>query len=215
MVNRTGQGAPIPLFQGGKASFSPMESINYGTTSPSSTSNPFQSIAQAIQGVSSHIEDRLDLQAKIEGAKSGTLAGQNGVPNLQDEMTLRGQAFNMAARDAVETQFNLMGIKNISELEDAHKADPQGFEEKAKSYLDGISQKLSEFDPEIANKLKADYEVRSLSALSRIKSTARAMARDRMLETESVYQDNLKNDIQKTSANIFKPNTPQIGRAHV
>ncbi|MBE2191866.1 MAG: hypothetical protein IAE63_06775 [Alphaproteobacteria bacterium] len=203
----------LPTFQGGRRVSQSLDSISYNTVASKSANNPFESISMALRNASSHIEDRLDLQAKIEGAKAGTLAGQNGIPDLQAEDTLRGAAFNMAARDAAQTQFELGGITALNEYEKSHEADPQGFTKKADEYWQGISGKLQGFDPAMAQKLGAQYEIRKQNMLSRIEDKARAIARDRQMEGVLRLQMSLQDDLETSASKLYAPDTTPEQRA--
>lgn len=199
--------ADFPTLQTGRRISQPLDAVSYGSNGGQSLQNPFESISMALRNASAHIETRLDLQAKIEGAKAGTLAGQDGIPNLQDEMTLRGSAFNMAARDAVQTQFELNGITNLNDYEKAHEADPAGFRQKSDGYWSGIEAKLKEFDPAIAQKIGADYKIRATNALGRIEDRARAIARDQQLESVLKLQMSLQDSLENNAAQLFDPAT--------
>ena len=215
MVNRTGQGAPIPQLNIPRTGLQELPTISYGNASPKSTQNPFQSIVAALQNANNHVQDRLDLAAQVEATRAGAIAGQDGVPALQDSTTIRGRAFNLAAQDAVETQFEVAGLSALNDAEKKHQFDPKGFEAAAGGWLNGTAEKLDGYDPALSQKIKANYTIRMQSAMSRIEDRAMAVTRDKQMENVLTLQTMLQDDLENTAAQLFTPDTTPERRSEL
>lgn len=215
MVNRNSSpAAPLPMLVG-RRQFSDLGGVSYGTGSAASRLDPYQNIAAVLARASSHIEDRLDLAARAEGRKEGAIAGGSGIPDLRDETTIRGAAFNAAARDTVATQFELAGYRSLAAFEKEHAADPAGFKAKSAAWLSGVLPKLQNFDPALAQKIAGDYQLRLEGKLSQIEDRARAIARDKQLESALLLQTTLQEELRGASSRLFAANATPEERAKI
>lgn len=140
-------------------------------------------VANVLQDVSSRIEKRLDVQAQVEGRKAGQLAGMSGeLPQLMDDTTIRGNAFNESAKDAALTELSLESSSELRGLEEKYSADPVKYKQGVDSYLNGKIPSLTNFDPEVAQKYKANFLLRAETGLERVKEKQRSIIRDQMTE---------------------------------
>lgn len=186
--------------------YEPLPGINYGTASSTSSVNPFETISQVLHQTSRDIENRLDVQAKLAGAKAGLLAGQSGLPDMMDEATIRGEAFNIAARDAMKTRFDVESIKNLNAYEQDHMSDPKGFESKARAYFNGVYSQLESKYPDIAANFKTDFELRAETTLNRVKKRQMVAAKDSETETHLLAQQGYQDELQGMAQQLFAPN---------
>lgn len=162
------------------------------------------SIGDVLRHMSGRIEERLDVQAEVEGRAAGTAAGQQGtLPPLMDDGTIRGRAFNASAKDAAITRIDLQSRLRLSEIEAENGANPQGFRTKADAYLQGVMGELAPFDPALAQRYEADFRLRADGAQRRLEREAQAVARDRMLEDALRLQQAAAGDIAQDASNLF------------
>lgn len=162
------------------------------------------SIGEVLRKVSMRVEDRLDKQAQVEAAKQGTLAGMGEtLPALQDESTIRGEAFNAAAREAAITRLDLQGRLKLTELEDKYQADPAGFKKASEAYLRGATVGLAAFDQGLSQRYEASYKLREDGAAQRITERHQAVVRDQMTENALRLQMAATDEIAQQSQALF------------
>lgn len=205
MANQTGQGANVPKISRATGTTGEVPQIRYGTTTGmgEGLAQSARTVADVLQRVQMRMEDRLDLQAKIEGAKEGTLAGIDGVPTLQDELTIRGRAFNTAARDAVDTQFELQSRLTLAEYEKTSGGSATAFKAKSDKYLEGVMGQLEGFDPAMAQRFAANYKLKQENVLSSIAQANIAAARDKQVEGALMLHHQLETDLAGQASQLF------------
>lgn len=204
MVNRTGQGQGIVKSNRTMPVSGNAPRVQYSTTSGNGeTGAGFQSLGQTLGDMASRQEDRLDLIAHIEAGREGTIAGRDGLPERQDDSTIRGRAFNLAARDTMLVQTDARARKALMEYEDGHQADPAAFRAKADEWLQGALPALQRFDPKMALQIESDFNERSIAAENRIKDRQLAIARDAQSAETFSYQLSLQDEIAADASNLF------------
>lgn len=204
MVNRTGRGAALPTLNRNLPALVRTPQVQANAVSPGANAAPTTySFAQILNGINARVQDRLDVQAEIAGREAGRLAGQNGVPDLQNDATIRGRAFNTSARDAVATEFDLNGRLKLQELEETYQSDPLKFKAASDAYLKSSAAKLQGFDPEIAQHYGAEFQLRQLPAINRITDRQQAIIRDRQQERALRLQMQIQDELQQTASGMF------------
>lgn len=161
-------------------------------------------ISDMLNNISKRMEDRLDVQAATEAQRRGAEdGGRDELPDLQNEATIRGRAYNAAARDSVAMRVDLQSRQEISRLENEHAQDPQKFVQGASSYMQGAAADLNAFDPALAQRFEADYVLRAVAAERRVKDRHNALIRDRQMEDALRHQLAMQDDIAAEAAALF------------
>lgn len=206
MANRNGQVTPMPTLQKGSSVTAEIPRIQFAQTSDRGQSGgeALFSLSQTLKGISTRFEDRLDMQAQIEGRDAGYVAGENGVPQRADDMTIRGRAFNAAAADSMALQFELKSREALASYEDKAGANPAEFKKLSDAYITGAAAELRGFDIGLSQRFAGDYQIRAGNALERVKSKHEAIVRDRQLETSLRLQMALSDDIAAQAGRLFE-----------
>lgn len=209
MANRTGQGTNLPTLN---RSSLPVAGVSpVPVAADSGVARGLFSIGGLLREMSGRIEQRLDVQAEVEGRKEGTQAGMaDKLPQLKDDTTIRGRAYNNAARDAAITRIDMKSRLYLSELESKNTANPGGFKQKADGYLSGVLTELAQFDPALAQRYEADFRLRSDGVARRLEAQAQAVARDRMLEDALRLQQAAVGDIAQDASGLFDGNPEDV-----
>lgn len=173
------------------------------SAAPRNAGQGFSALADTLARINDRMQDRLDLQAQADGVRAGRVAGANGVPQLMDETTIRGAAYNRSARDSVMTQFELRTREFLHDTEQKYKNDPVRFNNSATTYINGIAEQLQGFDPGIAQEVAANFTLRKNTAITRIQDRADAIVRDRQTEDALRLQMNIQNDLQDQALELF------------
>ena len=206
MVNKTGNSMDMPRIDNRVGVSTAAPRVRYSSTS-SASANAGQaefSLAKTLRGMSDRLEDRLDIIAQVEGLEQGAIDGSSGqLPTLKDASTIRGRAYNAAAKDAAAVQYDLKGRQALSEYERNHAADPLAFKSKAEKYIDGVLPELRQFDPAFAERYKAEFALRTDSAINRVHDRQKAIARDMQLETALRHQLAVQDDLAQDAAALF------------
>lgn len=205
MANQTGQGSDIPGLRRTANVSADLQPVSFNTESGGTplAGTGILAVGDMIKGVTERYQKRLDIQAAVEGRRSGAVAGMNGIPEHQDDATIRGAAFNQAAQDSVATQFDLQSRLQLDAYKDAHKADPVGFKNAADSYLKGALPKLQEYDPVLAQHFAGEYTLRAEGLRDGIQSAADDIARDRQQEGALVLQQRVQEDMRGYAGQLF------------
>lgn len=206
MANRTGQSIDLPQLRQPKTVGAIAPRVQYATKSAAATNagKAEFTLAETLKGIGRRVEDRLDEIAAVNAAKEGALAVSDGkLPELLDDSTIRGRYFNQAARDTALTEFDLRGRKALSDFEKDHGADPVSFGQKSDDWLKGVLPDLQRFDPVLAKKYKAEYELRQDAAMGRVEQRHLAVVRDRQLETALRHQLAVQDELGAQAAALF------------
>ncbi|MDP2206981.1 MAG: hypothetical protein Q8K65_11825 [Alphaproteobacteria bacterium] len=212
MANRTGQGTNLPTLNRSSLPVAGLQPVRIAADTGSAQA--LFSIGGLLREMSGRIEERLDVQAEVEGRREGTLAGQQEtLPQLLDDTTIRGRAFNASAKDAAITRIDMQSRLYLSEIESKNTANPGGFRAKADSYMKGVLSQLATFDPALGQRYEADFSLRADGAARRLEAQAQAVARDRMLENALRLQQAATADIAQDAAGLFDagPENVQAG----
>ena len=215
MANRSGTGMAVRPFKRNQTQISavvPRVNISeMSDASPAAAQSSFL-LAQSLQKISMRMEDRLDIKAQVEATREGREAGLSGVPQLQDETTIRGKAFNASARDAVRTEFDLNARLRLDDLEKEFTHDPVGFEEKSQAFIAGHLSALKEQGyEEIAQDIGASFELNRRNAFGRIEKRQQALIRDRQIENALHYQARAQEEIIKASRLLMNAPAHEMG----
>lgn len=202
MANRSGQGPSLPRVNRNSLPVAAVPPVQI--RADTAVANGMFSIGDMLRNMSGRIEQRLDVMADIEGRKAGTAAGLGEtLPQLMDDATIRGRAYNIAAKDAAITRIDTQSRLYLSELESKHTANPGAFRQKADAYLNGQLTELAQFDPALAQRYENDFRLRADGASRRLEGQAQAVARDRMLEDALRLQQSAAGDIAQDAAGLF------------
>lgn len=206
MANRTGQNYSVPKLGRNTGVQTATPVVRYATTpgvAPNAGTQAF-ALGDVLKQISSRIEDRLDIQADVEGLRDGAIAGAGeNLPQLKDETTIRGRAFNRSARDAVAVRVDLQGRETLNDYEQKNLNNPTGFRRAADAYLQGQLPALQAFDPSLAQRYEAEYKLRADSIETRVMDRHREIVRDRQLETSLRHQLALQDEIASDAATLF------------
>lgn len=149
----------------------------YGQFTPTgpdfSTAKRFQALAGLADQVGEAASQfgKIALQERADkAAKAGALAGaqverdEEGniiAPELQQENTYYGQAFNESAINAYKSGISLDARKRLDELAEQYKDDPIAYKKEADAYKSGVIQSLPlELQVEVAPTLDEDIYFR-------------------------------------------------------
>lgn len=213
MANVSGKQTRVPSVDPARPVVQAIPRVEISTQS---TANPYAGqaaagAAQMLEGINARIRERLDIQAAALAAREGTVSAKGGaIPALRDESTIRGAAFNRAAKDAVITENDLALRIKLSDLETANKADPVKFAQGARAFWEGMRPSLEQFDPAVAQELGAGYSMRMQDATERITSRQQAIARDRMVESALILQMRVQSDLEEQASRLFNAPPDQV-----
>lgn len=185
--------------------------VNFSAILAADRTNPGGSIlvAEMLKQASTKIEDRLDIYAAEEGRREGIKQGSVSVPDLKDAATIRGRAYNDAARASVSAQFDLKGREKLDALEEAYGADAGVFVKAAEAWQNSVLANLETFDPAIALEFKTNYQLRQKAAQNRIVERQTAIARDRQMEGALRLQMSLEEEMAGLSLQLFSAEPEQ------
>lgn len=206
MANRTGQSENLPSIDTrvGVSGASPRVRYSSTTTAASNAGQAEFSLAETLRQMSSRMEDRLDIIAATEARREGAFSGSGiNPPRLKDESTIRGRAYNEAAKDVFVTNADLNARKALNEYENEHSADPVKIKEKGRAYLDGVLPDIMGLDPQLAQRYRAEFELRLEDAAGRALDRQKAIARDRQLEDALRHQMAIQDDLAASAAELF------------
>jgi hypothetical protein len=206
VANRTGQTQGIPVLSRDirVSGATPVVSYARASAAAQNAGQPSFALAQLMRDISGRFEDRLDIQAQADGLRQGTIEGaKDQLPQLQDETTIRGRAFNAAARDSVLIRIDMQGRKTLSDLEEKNQTDAGTFRKNADAFLKGHADALRQFDPAVAQQFEAEYSLRADAAEGRIQERHRAIVRDRQIEQSLRYQIALQDELGQDAASLF------------
>ncbi|MDI1227355.1 MAG: hypothetical protein PSY14_06710 [bacterium] len=213
MANVTGAGGAVPQLNRQSGSIAGAPTVSYGNTpaaNPGALAPGFKDLATVLHGISSKIEDRLDIEAAVAAGDEGTNAGVNGIPDRRDDATIRGAAFNKSAREAVATQFEMKSRQALADYEKAHFADPRGFQDKGDKYLQGLLPEMQGFDPALAQHFQNNFKLQQLNALNRVTARADSITADRQLENALTNYDQIERDQATLSAQLFSSGSANV-----
>jgi len=194
----------------------------YGQFTPTgpdfSTAKRFQALAGLADQVGEVASQfgKIALQERADKAtKAGALAGaqverdEEGsiiAPELQQENTYYGQAFNESAINAYKSGISLDARKRLDELAEQHKNDPLAYKEEADAYKAGVLKSLPvELQVELAPTLDEDIYFREKVVRKNFtdnefnKNLAILEEDISSLENEILYAAN-KGDVEKQQA---------------
>jgi hypothetical protein len=204
---------PVPHLSREMPLSSPTVRVNYSVVSPLAE-NSVQTVSlvgQLLSDISRKVQDRLDVAAQVDGARQGAIAGAgDAIPAQQDDATIRGHAFNVAARDAVATRYELQGRIALSDYEQGNPADPVKFRSMAEAYINGQMADLQAYDPQLAQHYGADYSLRMNDAVTRIKGRQDAIARDQQLEGALRLQMTAQDELAQQAQDLFAGDPAQF-----
>jgi hypothetical protein len=205
VANRTGQGQSIPEFERQDRLSSDIPRIKFATQS---AANPAagqagNTLAALLSDMSNNVEDRLDIHAEIEGRDAGQVAGENGIPERQDDATIRGRAHNRAASDAIAVQYELKSRQALQGYENESGLDTVKFQQSSDAYLKGATDDLAKFDRGMSQRFAAKYQLQQSAAINRITKQRNAVQRDNMLEDSLKLQAVLEKDLAQQADALF------------
>lgn len=213
MANRTGRGIGVQRYKKSSGISSAIPSVNiseFSGASPAGAQAAYTS-AEAFQNISKRMEDRLDFRAAKQATEEGRAAGRSGIPQLRDEETIKGAAFNKAAMDSMRTDFDLKSRMRLSELEEQYANDPNEFEVQSQAFIQGHLSALREGGyPDIAQEVQDSFMINSRNALVRIKNNAMAIESDRQYESALLEQIELQKQIRSNAASLFSSEPQDI-----
>lgn len=212
VVNRTGQGIRAPELErrSSVSAVIPTVQINQQTNVNRRAGESALAAGVILNDVNAKIQDRLDIQAEIDGQKQGAIDGQEGLPNLKDDATIRGRAYNRSAKDAASVEFDLNSRMMLSELEEKYSSNPVEIKSKGEAYLNGALPKLQNFDPALAQNFEANFRLRQDSVIKRASAKRDAIARDRQMESALRMQLVLNEDLNADAMELVTGDPNQV-----
>jgi hypothetical protein len=181
VANESGRGVNLPQVSRNTGQLASIPQVRVATADGIGKS--LFSIGNMLGNITKTMEDRLDVKAQVDAGRAGTLAGMDEkLPQLQDETTIKGRAFNMAARESAITRMDMAGREQLKQLEDKFKTNPKKYQEESDSWLNGVNSELMRFDPKLAQRYEADFTARRDAHMSRIEGRHEAIVRDQQLE---------------------------------
>jgi hypothetical protein len=180
--------------------------VSYSATAPvaRNAGEPIANLGKVLSGIQNTIENRKDLRVAVDSKRAGQMAGQNGIPALMDETTIRGENFNQAAREGVAVQYSLKSRQALRDYEEQHAMDPVGFKGKATAFIGGFLPKLQEFDPAMAQKFEGDFSLEVDAAAARISERHIAAVRAQQVEESLALKLQYEDDIALQAQTLFQ-----------
>lgn len=211
--NATRYGVPRELLQGraptaDMVSASAIPRIEYST----GTARALQQFSQNLFSISMQLEDRLDDQARAEGAVSGAAAGAAGQTELRDYSTIRGRSYNQAMISTFVTTMDTNTITKIAALQQQFGSDPDRLEQEIRNYTEGAARQIDKIDPAAGAGFRQRALLRSMPAVEAARDSVFKMTRDQadaaIIQNEIAQQA----EIKAYASDLFSPN-PSRARA--
>lgn len=158
---------PLVGYQGPKFGVEAVPSL---TVSTGHARNAEQTAAVTAK-IAGLMADDLDRTAVRQAKRTGIIAGATGVPELKDDDTLSGSAFNDAAMSTYTNRVELNARAKLIELEATHKANPLEFKKAVEGYKAGVMGEMSSLTPELAPLFGAQFDALAGSSLAKIVAT--------------------------------------------
>ena len=131
----------------------------------------YATLSERLQSFASRQSRQADIQAQTEGALAGAQqsAGKIGGTQMMDENTIRGAAFNKAARAGHAAAIQNDIRENTSRLETQFANDIEGFNASMAKYKEGL---VSEIDPSMRMYVETDLDQYAGASQTRIANNA-------------------------------------------
>jgi len=211
--NATIRGVPRQLSNGGAPVVPALTASQIPTIQYSSGSaQALQSFARDMFSMSKQYEDQLDQQVQAEAAVQGSAAGAAGEFEYQDYGTIRGRAFNLAAREAYATTLDTQAIGRLNDIRGQYWNDPDGQKAATESYINGVASELAKKDPAQAAAFRNRNLTRAMPGIEAAKDTVYALTRDQANAALIQNEVALNAEIKAQSADLFSEN-PERSRA--
>jgi len=191
----------------------------FGKFSPTGVDQTVGDKMRALAGLSEQVGDIAFQAGAKQRSKEGAIEGgkveraEDGEiipPEMKDEGTFFGQAFNRSAILAHKAQASMDIREDLDRLENEHKLDPENFKSAAKSLRKGAIANMPE---ELANIISADFDesvsVRHSRILKNFFKAESDKHRTTALTATEAYQDDIlrsARDGEDTTSALIKMN---------
>lgn len=149
-----------------------------GATFDTGAAAGLTSLAKTFDGIADRLADREDKAVEREGAKAGALAGSKGAFARQDDATIRGEAFNIAATTTFQQTTSAKVKVRLAEFEKEFANNSAGYSNAVKAYSAGVVAEVQSVAPEVAEIFSQEIDLRRSQGESRIFKTEQANQTD-------------------------------------
>lgn len=114
--------------------------VRYSSTSPApeNAGAPYEALARNLAQVSNRLENRLDALAAEQAQAEGSHAGLVGDVALRRDATIRGAAFDAAAKRSMIARHDTQARLAADEIYQRHKDSPGTLDRELTNYADGV-----------------------------------------------------------------------------
>lgn len=166
-------------------------------------SRALQRSAVTLASVANTLADEADRRAIIQAQREGTKVGAFGVPNLRDENTISGEAFNRAAIQTYTTRLELESRNALTRIATEHAADPAGFAESSRAYMQGVSEEINQVAPWLTPTYEQRYLLQEQQHLSTVNQQYAGLARDGARASVFELSAVIRRDQEENAAQLF------------
>ena len=156
----------------------------------------YETLSQRLQSFADRQARQADIQAQREGALAGAeaAAGKIGGTQMMDENTIRGAAFNKAARAGHAAAIQNDIRENTARLETQFATDIEGFNASMTKYKEGL---VSEVDPSMRMYVETDLDQYQGASQTRIANNAFKLQQQETLAEVTRAAQGLQDDAQR------------------
>ena len=187
-------------------------SINYDT----GVGQAFKQTSVTLANIANTLADEADRRSVIQAQREGTQVGAFGVPNLRDEGTISGEAFNRSAIQSYTNRLELQSRNTLSRIEKEHAADPSGFAAASRSYMKGVSEEIQGVAPWLVPTFQQRYLLQEQAGLAKVSNTYAGLARDSARADVFNLTGLMKRDHEENASTLFSgdinESTGQVSR---
>jgi len=163
-------------------------------------------LARLTMGLADTMNDRLDAEAKQQGADDGATAGMTGTPELQRWGTLRGQAFNTAALQSYASKMDITATEKAATLYTQNQADPVKLKAGLEAYSAGQVTEISKLSPETASIFESRFATKSQVYVEKARDNNFKNTKDEA-DALGERQEAMSNtEIDAIAPDLFNPN---------
>lgn len=183
---------------GMRAGVSQLPSIDFST----GEAEAMDRLGDALFGLSTKMEDRLDDKARVEATRKGVTDGANQSLNhkLLFAPTIAGSAYTESASRAFQTSMELSARKELATLEASHPTDPKTLEKKYKAFRTGLLKKVPE---EFKAQIGLQFDVYGQASMARSnKNLVGVMSKQAEAQAEALEYE-ISRSVSQNAASLF------------
>lgn len=180
-------------------------------TFASSAADSLRMMGEMTRKVTLVTNQRLDDNARIEGARRGLVDGYGGTLDNQQlyAPTIYGASYTDSALSAYQNRVDLDARTKIAELSAAHPNDPEGLSTALEAYKLGAA---SEMPPELRGVFEAQYGIYAQSAITKANSNFLSVAQAQAEADAYLLNQRIQLDLQE-SATLLTSSDPAVREA--